>query len=271
MDYEEWKPKVVYPEVMEAVLSSRKYAHLYQPLMKRVCEEEIPKYKNDRDRIKAIKNRLHVMYGAFVDETAHKKAEALMNASDTVDILRLHASTRERIPYLYEFYAFIFDTVGQVTSILDIGCGFNPFTLPWMPTENLQAYYAYDIDTRTTTLLNRYFLGRGLPPYAHSGDLAVETPTESVEVAFMFKLIPVLNGQFRDRGFQLLREVRAKYIVATYPVQTLCGKNKGMGAHYAEAFENAMKSNFSEGCLLDKATIGNELVYILRLQPVSFA
>ena len=61
------------------------------------------------------------------------------------EIMRHHASTRERLPILDVFYPAIFAELGEVHSILDIACGLNPLAIPWMPLPQDATYHALDI------------------------------------------------------------------------------------------------------------------------------
>ena len=57
----------------------KKYAQLYQPLIHRISNEENGKYKKEADYTKAVKTRLHQLYGAYIPDPAHKKALGLLD------------------------------------------------------------------------------------------------------------------------------------------------------------------------------------------------
>lgn len=262
----------------------------YGPLLERVAAEENAKYKTERERVKAVKRRLHALHGAYLNESAHKKVAALLeglcaeceNSSGEGDadtatgddgsarlihtaetILRLHASTRERLPYISDLYDYIFRQAGEVRTILDIGCGYNPFSIPWMPRKP-EAYHACDIDLRAAGLINRFLTATGLPQTAFLLDAVAETPAQTADVALLFKLLPVLEAQRKGRGFALLTQINVRCAAVTYPLKSLSGREKGMGAHYAKIFEDALDGALSPYTLAGKETIGNELVYILH-------
>jgi len=273
------------PRIFSEIILSKKYAHLYAPLIMRICREEYAKYKKDKDRIKAVKNKLHIIYGAFFSDECHKKAGAIIEnvgansvrpplpshnqtgeqssplkyRDISAEIMRLHASTNERLDILDEFYNFIFDITGQAESILDIGCGFNPFSIPFMK-QDIKKYHAYDIDYRTVKLINNYFDLLNLPNLANCIDIIAETPRVLADVAFIFKLMPVIEAQKSGRAFEFLKEINAGYIAVTYPVKSLGGKNKGMSANYAKSFESGL-DNFK---IIKQKIIGNELIYVIK-------
>jgi len=281
------------------MIVTAKYNMLYPPLLARIYAEE--KNKDSKDPTKAAKTRLHQMFGAYVQGNAHKKAIGLLESGFCRDefqthpditecdviqrngcesfptneniaakevaasIMKLHASTKERLPYLEKFHGFIGKHTGNVETIMDLGCGFNPFSVPYLVTHNLKIYYAYDIDMRTKDILNRFFASQNLPQSADCRDLIVETPTEKVDLAFMCKLVPVLEAQATGRGFELARQLDTKFLVITYPLKSLGGRNKGMGKNYAAQFEKAQDAGaLDKYAIVAGEEIGNELVYVLE-------
>ena len=268
----------------EDILTTKKYATLYRPLVLRVCEEEYKKYNNNKDRLKGVKNTLHAMYGAYLTVDSYKKAYKFLdtlektmqdkfsqdktnqdkaNMERTTEVLekifRLHASTNERINDLAAMYAFIFETIGPVESVLDIGCGFNPFTLTYFP-QMPKRYHALDIDDRIADLNNRYLSLIGMPQLASCVDISQDTPDITVDVAFLFKLLPLIERQSKGRSAKLLREIDAQHLIITYPTKSLTGKEKGMQAFYAASFEEVIGGNLF---ISAKKQIGTELVYVV--------
>ncbi len=62
--------------------------------------------------------------GTFPDEAALKEFSLRM--------LQSHASTKERIPVLDDFYRQILSVIGNPSTILDLACAMQPFAHPWM-------------------------------------------------------------------------------------------------------------------------------------------
>jgi 16S rRNA (guanine(1405)-N(7))-methyltransferase len=69
--------------------------------------------------------------------------------------MRSHASTRERLPDLDEFYAGVMQRTGALESVLDVACGLNPLALPWMGLPAGGRYLACDIYTDMVSFLNK--------------------------------------------------------------------------------------------------------------------
>jgi len=249
---------------------SKKYATVHPPLVTRFMEEE--EHKNPQSSIKAVKTKLHQAYGAYTQDNAHKKAKRLLDElainpgnlpTTTKALLSLHASTKERLPHYTEFYDQILKHTGPVESILDIGCGYNPFSIPLIPTK-IKAYHAYDIDTKTAELINHFLTHLNLPPQAKCTDLATQIPKETADLALMCKLLPVLEAQAQGSGYHLIRALDVRHLLLTYPLKSLSGREKGMTQHYTEAFSKAQ----AEGKLgnyhpIHQQQVGQEMLYFL--------
>jgi len=239
----------------------KKYAGVYPPMVERLMEEQ--------GELKAVKTKLHQAYGAYTQENGHKKAARLLDemensGSDIMarDLLALHASTKERLPFYEEFYGFILENTGSIESVLDIGCGYNPFSVPLIPVE-VKAYYAYDIDTRGAELINRFFTLLGLPPLAKCADLAVEIPHDTADIALMCKLLPVLEAQVPGSGFKMARNLNVHNLLISYPLKSLGGREKGMAKHYTASFEKALaEGQLKPFSLVAQKRVGQEMLYL---------
>ncbi len=89
--------------------------------------------------------------------------------------------------------------------------------LPWMPMDEITEYHACDIDRRTSVLLNRYFNMLRMPCLASDIDIIACIPRCGTDVAFLFKLTPVLENQLRGRVYEILDKIDTGQIVVTYP------------------------------------------------------
>ena len=220
---------------------SKKYSNVYPPLLERVYSEESAKYKKDKEITKAVKNKLHIIYGAF-----------------------RNVSSNERLGFLREFYEFIFGVSGDISSILDIGCGSNPFALPvmleFMP--DIKTYHAFDIDLKLAEDINEYFISQNLPQYAGCMDMITKTPAQYADIAFLFKIIPTIETCKKGRGFEIINSLNAKYLAVSFPTKTLCGKNIGMAENYAAFFEKNLDCDKFK--ITGRKIFANELVYVLE-------
>ena len=261
-------------------MSPAKYASpselpVCQSFWERICAEQSQRYKKDRDKIKAAKRRLHQAYGAFYSNSDIKAANALLESGKEPKQLlgQLHslgASLGERAGFVAEFYEFIFGAIPcekleKIETIMDLGCGLNPFALPFIAgtDKNVQikAYYAYDIGVNLVSLANRYFALSGLPEYAECMDIVAEMPKQAVDLAFMFKIFPILENCKKGRGFEILENLNFRYAAVSFPTKTLGGKNINMEKNYAAFFEGGLRPDIFD--LVGKKTFANELVYVI--------
>ena len=118
--------------VVAAVLSSSKYRTVAPEFVQRIAAEELSKHPKQKDAIKAAKNRLHQVAGAYLNALPDYAAwlDRLRAASDAEarrevcrSLMQTHASSRERLPILDEFYTQTLADIAPVHSILDIACG----------------------------------------------------------------------------------------------------------------------------------------------------
>jgi len=256
-------------DVLGELRRSKKYSSLSEDTLRRVCARACARYPKRKDALKAAKNELHIIYGMFFPEDCHKKAAALLpvlaeNPDDRVThraVLALHASTNERLPHIEDFYTFIFTHMPRPRSLCDIGCGFNPFSLPWMTLPPDVRYDAFDLSAPTAELFNSYFTLKGLEPRAHVCDIMQGVPEGEWDAAFLFKLLPLLEQQEKGFTHRLLSVLNARYIIITYPIKSLGGREKGMTAHYSAFMEGVLPRGLMVAA---REIIGNELVYVLK-------
>ncbi|MCP4221404.1 MAG: hypothetical protein GY765_42655, partial [bacterium] len=143
---------------------------------------------------------------------------------------------------------------------IDIACGLNPLTLPWMQLEPSIRYQAWDIDTRMTALLNRWFQLRHPRSRAFSKDILVSLPENAVDMIFLFKTLPCLEQQEKGVTQKLLQNLEANYVVVSFPSKTLGGRTKGMEDYYDGFIVEHLRALRMEYFKLE---YGNEVFYVI--------
>lgn len=251
-------------QLIEQILQSRKYASVDEKLVRRVAAEQSARYAKEKDRLKAAKNCLHQIHGAYADcgmkELLQLASLDAMPGREREFLIR-HASTRERLPVARELYAYIFSAFGGAQSVLDLGCGLNPLFLPLMG-EKIARYCALDVDTDAARLLNLYFAQKGLPQDAGVEDLIQKTPETEADLAFLMKLLPVLEQQKKGRSRELLLQLRTDAAAVSFPLRSLGGRSKGMEQNYSAFFEGILDgTGFT---VLDRCVFAGELVYLIK-------
>ena len=256
---------------MSAVQASKKYRTLCADAVARIAAEEMDRRESLKEAIKATKRRLHQVYGAFETnldyETALAALRAAYSSGDEAairqacrQVLGHHTSTRERLPLLDEFYPAIWQITGTPPSVLDVGCGLNPLSLPWMGLPAGARYVALDVDCGRIDFLNRYLSIAGLPPMARCHDALVAPPPDRADVALLLKMSPTLERQQAGATLHLVEQLHARHIVVSYAVQSLGGREKGMAEQYGRQFEG-----WAEGksWTIERLQLESELVFVV--------
>ncbi|MDR0396381.1 MAG: hypothetical protein LBH66_03670 [Oscillospiraceae bacterium] len=253
---------------------SSKYACVYPPCVERIAAEEGRRHKSARDRDRAVRNRLYQITGAYsrTGQAARQFERGLedrlraLDDSDPIewcaDSLRAHASTRERLGVLVEFYGFIGSVCSRASTIADYGCGLNPFALPLWKPAGLTRCDAYDADTRSIGYANALFRRMGLPESARACDLAVDTPRGVTDAALLLKLLPVLDMQISGRGIELLRQIASPVKIVSFPLSGLSGTERArrIGGTAARFERDAAESGIM---ISESRRVGTEMVYVI--------
>lgn len=222
----------------EKILQSPKYGPYEIPrdTVIDLLEQEASRFQNSRLLLKAVRQKLHNIMAPYLGDPNYLRAiqeleEAFQSAdSDRIlalckSLLQSHASTRERMPILSEFYERIFDLTGKPRVILDLGCGLHPFGFPWMGLPMDTAYHAYDLNKPRVDLIARYFRLQGLPPLAEQRDILLNPPEVQADVAFWFKEAHRLEQRKYGSNLPLWKALNVHYLLVSLPSTSLSGKH----------------------------------------------
>jgi len=235
-------------ELASAVLTGSRYRHMDPGLVRRIGAQELAKGRGLKEAVKATRSKLHQVGGAYQEQPiAYEKAlaglETLPHDLNHPDVqafcqqmMRQHASTRERLPVLPEFYAAALEPVGPVHSVLDLACGLNPLAAPWMPRAADFSYFACDIYLDLADFLTRFFAQMGVPGEASVCDLLQGAPAQPVQLALLLKTLPCLEQVDKAVTPRLLASIQAEHILISFPARSLGGRSKGMPQNYEAHF-----------------------------------
>ena len=242
-------------KLVTAVAHSPKYQYITPELIRRVGAEELGKRRSYKEAVKATKNKLHQVGGAYQDaKIDYDKALARLQEAQRrpvlseaevgaeaqrealLAVMRLHTSTRERLPILGRFYAETLAGLPPVSSVMDIACGLNPLAQGWMPLAAGATYLAYDVYADMMRFLGDYMALASIPGKAEVRDVAAEPPTEPVDLVLLLKTLPVLAQIDKTAVSRLLDSLQAKYLLVSFPAKSLGGRNKGMVQNYEAQF-----------------------------------
>lgn len=260
-------------EVIRVVQASRRYRTIDADALQRLAAEALDSTEGRvNPAVKQVKQQLHQAFGAYWGAPPRydrlladlRRAEAL--GTDALrsclrQVMATHASSRERLPILDEFYGEIGARIGRPRSIVDIACGLNPLAAPWMAPDRAGVYHALDIDGNLIQFLQGALTLLGIEHRATVWDVVGRPPVTGAEVAFLFKTLPCLEQQRPGSGLALLKALRAPVMVVSFPCRSLGGRQKGMRETYSRRFE---AETSPQGWRLERLDFASELVYIVR-------
>jgi len=261
-------------QLQAEVKASAKYRYVCTDLVRHLGAQELRK-RDYREAVKAVKNKLHQVGGAYLDhspnyatwlsdlQTAQRNSPEAFRAVCR-RMMSLHASTRERLPILEPFYAEILGTLSPIHSVLDVACGFNPLAIPWMPLAPQATYTAIDIYEDLMDFLAQTIALCGLQPVTIAHSVLNDFPElEPCDLALVLKAIPCLEQVDRVAGTHLLEQIHARHLLVSFPVHSLGGRSKGMATHYEAHFTELVKE---KGWSVRKFSFDTELAFLVTKQ-----
>lgn len=256
--------------VVDAVRRSAKYRTLAEPVVVRAAEDALRRHGGEAEAAAAVRRRLHQVYGAFVVGSAYDAALAAVAAargrgedalrSVCARVMRWHASTAERLPYVGRLYEEVFALTGVPRSVLDAACGLNPVAVPWMGLPAGAAVWGCDVERRLVDFVDAFLKAVGVEGGAELRDLIAEPPVAEADVGFLLKSVPCLDRQRAGAGFAVAEALPVRWLVVSFPTRTLGGRDVAMEANYAAAAERWLDERSWPAHVV---TIPNERVYVV--------
>ncbi len=257
--------------LVTAVTSTSKYRPISPDLIRRVGARELAVRSNFKTAVKATKNKLHQVGGAYFEAKLDYVAmlTRLREASTSPDnfrqmclnLMRLHASTRERLPILDEFYTITLTDLPDIRVVRDLACGLNPLARAWMPFGDAVEYVAYDIYADMMVFVSEFMAIMGMNGRAQVGDLLSRPPTEPADLILLLKTLPVLEQVEKGAAARLLDVIDGRYLLITFPARSLGGRSKGMVQNYDAQFRAWTKKR---GWQIQRYEFATELAYFVE-------
>jgi len=260
-------------QLVNAVLKSSKYRNVCEDLIEHIGMRELSKGKSLKAAVKATKNKLHQVGGAYflkkpkydvwlerLNEAKKAKSESAFRMV-CMEVMGYHYSTKERLTILDEFYSRIFSLLPPVHSVIDVACGFNPISIPWMPLSADAKYYAYDIYKDMISFINNFMTACNVQGYAEARDVTQKMPEIAADLAFVLNTIPCFEQIEKSSGEKVLKSLNSKFMVVSFPVKSLCGREKNMRKHYEAMFDRLVRE---KEWSVQRLEFGSELVFVIR-------
>jgi 16S rRNA (guanine(1405)-N(7))-methyltransferase len=256
-------------QVVDSLSKSERYNQVDEALVRRLAWAELSKRTSLKDVVKAVKNKLHQLGGAYqegkmdynswlADLIAAKGLKSEQFRLSLSRVMEHHASTRERLPRLAEFYSTCLAGLPPIHSVLDVACGLNPLSIPWMGLADGAQYLAVDIYQDMISFLNSALALLPVEGRAIACDVNATCPTLPVDLALALKTIPCLEQIDKTAGEHLLSSLQAQTILISFPLRSLGGRNVGMAANYEKHFLALASVNRWH---IERFAFGNELVF----------
>jgi 16S rRNA (guanine(1405)-N(7))-methyltransferase len=260
-------------QLVEAILQNRKYRDLAIPkeTVMDLMQREVVSGLDEKTMMKNVRKKMHNIIAPYLGdpnyveaiswlETAYISTNADAIKQTCTQVLSQHASTRERVPYLKDFYLQIFNKIGKPNSILDLACGLNPISIPWMELPLQTDYHAYDIHTPRVNFINRFLILAGRQPLAEVRDILVNPPVIKADIAFFFKEAHRLEQRRKSANRDFWQKLNVDTLLVSLPISSLSGQHD-LSGQMRRLVENAI-NGFSWS--LQEIIIGNEIVFCIN-------
>ena len=261
--------------VVASIKGSRKYRAVSEATVRSLVAQALPEHRKRKALDKAVRKRLHGIvadhlgdpdYQALAPalEQALREGDGATERSLCEAALHRHLSTRERWPYLAEFYRAIFEHTGEPGVVLDLACALGPLALPWMGLPARTRYLGYDIHEERVSALDRYLRARGQAGGVQLRDIVLQPPTERATVALLLKELHRLLRNYPGRiDGDWLASIPARFLAISLPSVSAHG-----GRRLAEPYR-AMMATMVQGrpWSMHERLFEHELLFIVDTEP----
>lgn len=256
--------------------TSRKYRRLGLPIetMSDLVEKATQAQADPREVERVVRQKLHNLVAPYLgDPNYEAMSEALAslpNDSGTPEIqewcrqaLAAHASTRERMPVIEKFYQQLFELTGPPRTLLDLACGLNPFSLPWMGLPPDSHYLAYDLHLPRVDLINDFFNHVHQSGAAAHQDILVQPPQVEVDVTLFFKEAHRFEQRERGANREFFRRIKTRWLLVSLPTVSLSGHRSMLEGDRRLVYDACSNEDWA----ISEIFFDTELVFCIRKQP----
>lgn len=225
--------------------------------------EQFKKSAACKKLVSQTRKLLREIYGVFI-----KKPLGKLSLHDIDLVLQSHQSTKERYNYLATCYNLLFDKLfskglAKDFSLLDIACGFTPFTLSYFPIRPNQ-YIACDLSSSDMNSIAAFFNQERQQSTVKAIDVLSEdflswVKNVSVDVCFLFKALDSFEHRKRHSSKAILTAIPATFLVVSFSLVSLGGK-ASIGEEKRSWFERFCTK---QGWTFETMRLPNELFYIV--------
>ena len=241
-------------EKVEKILTKEK--KIKGKISKSKSFKEFSRSKEFKELKSIVREELRKVYGVFQKPGGKNTIE---------EKLKAHQSSEERYPHYEEIYTKIVSMIGKPKSILDLGCGANPYSYDYLGCS--PTYIAIDLPNDELQSIADFFKEKGITGDVYGIDLVKEyeklgalMENNRVDVAFLFKLLDSLETIKRHISGKVLDAVNATWLIVSFPTISIGGK-KHIKKERRVWFEKLLKR---KGWNWQEFDVGNEAFYVIR-------
>lgn len=235
------------------------HSHSFPSMEKYISFDQATRNKKVKQSVREVRAYLRKVYGLFLKE------QSITHQSDFLQLLSLHRSTDERLPYYSVFYDKLFsllDSLGlpEFYTLFDVACGYNPLAYTYLPRQPSR-YVACDLSSkemnRISDLTPQHISCFGTDVL--SSNFMSWLVTQTFDVVFFFKALDSFESVQRHSSKALLDACAASLIVVTFPLQSIEGKKSIHSDKRVWLEHFCTKQSWG----LHSFQIPNELVYVI--------
>jgi 16S rRNA (guanine(1405)-N(7))-methyltransferase len=236
----------------------------------KLAASEFAKFKRSKEHeriVKSVRAELRSVYGVFIMGDYKKRDGYLQALKEDPsferhdDILRIHKSSNERLPYYDQIYEKIFEVTGLPKKILDLACGLNPISYPYLKCKPY--YLACDLAEKDMEFIKAYFEAMKISGDTRKIDLMKDdlgSISKDFDVVFLFKALDSLEMLKRGVSKGLIGGLQSKYIVVSFATKSIGGRKEIKKERRAWFERLIVKLNMTSTTF----EIPGELFYILK-------
>ncbi|MCH2664178.1 hypothetical protein MK139_07520 [bacterium] len=257
-------------QVEDRIRSSRKYGDLHPSVVRRQVAELENRYRSEKQLEQAVRRKLHQAFGAYLHGNWLRKFRTELQRIDPEDddsilqgchrLMLLHTSTRERTSILGRFLEWIAGIVPEGASVLDVACGLNALVLPALYKSRRFRYTGVDLHREISAQLSAFAAYARVEAKFVWGDI-LDGNLPRCDVAWIFKLLPVLEHQEKGSATRLIRDLEAEVAIASFPTRSLGGADVGMEYAYHRQIEEICGET---GRSFERFDCETERFYVMR-------
>jgi len=184
-------------------------------VIERIKTKLLQKGLSEKSMNKELKKELYEIHLNYYKTFSYSLAINELKKSQSLEVHEklLKKYDPNRFIVLKDLYEKIFAITGKPEVLVDLACGLNPLTLPWMNLDKDCKYYCYDLEQNLVDFLNEYFKIIKKDYKAYLNDALTNPPSIKSDVTLLFKSTTCFEWQSPKSTAKLLEKINAKYIV----------------------------------------------------------